>query len=642
MSAAQNYGAAPGKPLRLMPGVILAVLVALVRLVFPAVAQGATVYGASPGILAVLGGALGGLAITVWWLLFSRAPWVERVGAVLLAVVALWATSYIVDPSISTGMMGLMLPFFALPVVPVALVASLVASRGMSTGSRRARMAAAILIACGAFTLVRTGGISGDGDSDLHWRWTPTPEERLLAAADLPLAPVGRAASAPPSTPTPPQSTDRPAGAQPGDATTAAAAPAATSTPDAAVEPKRADAPAPLSPPHPSVTSPAEWPGFRGPHRDGVIRGVRIETDWSKSPPTELWRRPIGPGWSSFAVRGDLVYTQEQRGGDEVVSCYRLKTGEPVWSHRDAARFWESNAGAGPRATPTVIGGRVYTMGATGIVNALNANDGALVWSRNAAADTSKEVPDWGLASSPLVIGDLVIVAASGNLVAYDVASGNPRWFGPTGGGGYSSPHFATIGGVDQILLMRGARTLSVAPATGALLWEHTWAPAASIVQPALTEEGDVLVASGDGMGGNGMRRLALTHGQDGWTAAERWTSRALKPYFNDFVVHEGHAFGFDNSILASIDLANGARMWKGGRYGHGQLVLLPEQDLLLVLSEDGELALVGATADQFKEIARVPALDGKTWNHPVLIGDILLVRNSEQMAAFRLALAGR
>jgi outer membrane protein assembly factor BamB len=367
---------------------------------------------------------------------------------------------------------------------------------------------------------------------------------------------------------------------------------------------------------------------------------VRIATDWSASPPLELWRRAIGPGWSSFAVRGDLVYTQEQRGEEEVVACYKLRTGEPVWRHGDPIRFWESEGGAGPRATPTLGDGRVYTFGATGMLNALDAASGAVVWSRNAAADTKVETPGWGFAGSPLLVGDLVIVAASGRLAGYDAATGQPRWLGPEGGGGYSSPHLATIGGVPQVLLLRGARSTSVAPADGTLLWEHRAQPGVSIVQPALTAEGDVLVAAGDAMGGNGIRRLAVAHGPAGWTASERWMSTGLKPYFNDFVVHKGHAFGFDGSILSCIDLEDGARKWKGGRYGHGQLVVLAEQDLLLVLSEQGELALVKAAPDAFTEVARVPAIEGKSWSHPVLVGDVVLVRNGQEMAAFRLRTA--
>jgi len=612
------------KPLRLWPGVV-AVVLQWLGFLLPLVAPEAGMYG-------MLGAAFAGLVVVVWWLFFSRAPWLERVGALVLMPLAVLATKRIVHPSIANAGMGMMLYFFAIPVLCLALVAWAAASRRLSALPRRASLVAAILLGCFVFTLLRTGGVSGEGRSDFHWRWTETPEERLLAQAkDEPLA-----LASPPAATTPASPPATPAGE--GEAA-APLVPPAAKAPERPREAQANKEPAALPPAPSAATTGADWPGFRGPARDGVVPGVRIATDWAGSPPVELWRRPIGPGWSSFAAHGDLVYTQEQRGDNELVSCYRLTTGEPVWRHGDAVRFWESNGGAGPRATPTLSSGRVYTFGATGILNALDAGNGAVVWSRNAGSDTGAKVPGWGFASSPLVTGDLVIVAASGRLAAYDAATGNLRWT-QARGGSYSSPHLMTIGGVPQVLLLTSTGVTSVAPADGAVLWEHAWEGAA-ILQPARTSDGDVLITTGDMSGGVGTRRIAVAHGPAGWSASERWTSRGLKPYFNDFVVHEGHAFGFDGSILACIDLANGTRKWKGGRYGHGQLVALPDQDLLLVLSEEGELALVKATPDQFTELARVPAIQGKTWNHPALIDDILLVRNGEEMAAFRLARAG-
>ena len=525
----------------------------------------------------------------------------------------------------------MLFPILALPALSFALVVWALASRRLSSGPRRASMVATIVLTCGVFALLRTSGFSGDGEFEFHWRWTPTPEQRLLAQAGQKPLDAARAAPASSVPAAPVESPKESPVPKVSDTTATRAVDPSEPKPNAAL-PTVSDG---------RVTR-AEWPGFRGAARDGIVRDVRINTDWVKSPPVQMWRRPIGPGWSSFAVHGDLLYTQEQRGDDEIVACYRVSTGEPVWRHGYSARFWEPGSGAGPRGTPTLSNGRVYTFGATGILNALDAASGAVVWTRNAAADAEVENPGWGFASSPLVVNDLIIVAASGRLAAYDVASGTPRWFGPVGGLGYSSPHLVTIGGVDQIVLLRGSRTTSVAPADGSLLWEHRWQPGAGMLQPALTVEGDLLIAAADMMGGAGIRRLGVARGPAGWTVEERWTSRGLKPYFNDFVVHKGNAFGFDGSILASIDLRDGARKWKGGRYGNGQLVLLPDQDLLLVLSEDGELALVSATPDQFTELARFQVLDGKTWNHPVLVGDVLLVRNGEEMAAFRLPLATR
>lgn len=573
----QTDGTMQQKPLRLLPGVVIVVLQWLLWFVVPAIMpeDNGTMTG-------VFGGMLGGLAIVVWWLFFSRAPWIERLGAIVLMGAALAATPRFLHESIATANMGLMFFFYAVPFLSLAFVIWAGATRRLSARLRRTTMVATILLACGAWTLIRSDGITGRISADFKWRWAPTAEEQLLAK-------VGDEASALPTAP---------------------------------IEAEAA----------------AEWPGFRGANRDGIAHGVRIATDWSASPPVELWRQPVGPGCSSFAVRGGLVYTQEQRGDDEVVSCYQLNTGKPVWKHRDAARFWDSHAGAGPRSTPTLYDGRAYTLGATGILNVLDAGDGSVVWSRNAATDTKTTPPAWGITSSPVVVGNVVIVALEGTLAAYDLATGVPRWSSPNGGNSYSSPHLLTIDGVEQILLMSNVGATSFAPDDGKLLWKYSWEGEGRIVQPTMTADGDLLLSSG-GLSYS-LRRIAVTHGADGWKTKERWMSRGLQPNFNDSVIHDGYAYGFVGPRLACMDVKDGAGKWKDARYA-GFSILLADQDLLLILSEKGEIALVEATPEKFTELARMQAIEGKTWNHPALAGNVLLVRNAREMAAFRLPLAG-
>jgi outer membrane protein assembly factor BamB len=585
-------GETPQRPLRVWPGIILVALQWLARFGIKAAIPG--IKGFGMGIMVSLAFTVG---LLVWWMFFSRAKWRERLGGLGLILAALGATWLLRHES-------MWLPWllaYAIQFLSLAFVLWAVLTRRLPDRLRHATMVATVLLACCGWLVLRQNGINGDHQATFGWRWRASAEERLLAQTHEDQANTSApAASTTTVTPSPSPSVS------PSPTASLSATPDPVKIPQSGVAP--------------------EWPGFRGRARDSVIHSTQIKTDWSTSPPVQIWRRPVGPGWSSFAVAGDLFYTQEQRGENEVVACYKMSTGEPVWSHRDSARFFESNAGAGPRATPTLENGRLYTFGATGILNVLDAKTGAVVWTRNVASDTSTKVPFWGFSGSPVVMNGLVIVAASGQLVAYDAANGNRRWLGPNAGGSYSSPQVVEIDGVTQVLLMTSSGVTSISPADGKQLWQHAWS-ANSIVQPALNNDGNLVITSQE----NGARRLALTHDASGWTVAERWTSNALKPYFNDFVIHNGHAFGFDGRILSCIDLKDGQRKWKGGRYGNGQLVLLADQDLLLVL------ALVRATPDQFTEVAKLPAIEGKTWNHPVLVRDVLLVRNSEEMAAFRL-----
>jgi outer membrane protein assembly factor BamB len=595
------------KPLRLWPGVAIAVVQVLVMVIAPIV----SIEG---GMVAMLGGAAGALLLVLWWLFLSRAPWLERIAALALVIAGVVLSKSFVHLSIAGAGQGILVYILGLQPLMLALVAWAFLTRYAQPSKRRLALVATVLIACVPINLIRTDGIGGSSGLGFHWRWTPTAEELLLAKGPEELKPLPPA----PALQTPAAVSVKPA-----------EEPAA---PIVKAEAAEIVAPAAIDP------GPAEWPGFRGPNRDSVVRGVRINTDWAAAPPVQMWRRPIGPGWSSFSVRGDLLYTQEQRGNEEMVACYRVSTGEPVWRHADPVRFYESNGGAGPRSTPTIDKDRIYSMGATGILNALDAKTGKKIWSHDTAMDTSREVPYWGISSSPLIVDGVVIVSVGGTLSGYDAATGKQRWIGPLHGGSYSSPHLATIDGVAQVVILSAPGVVSLNPADGKLLWEHKWEGGA-IVQPAVTEDGDIVISAISATGGQGTRRLSVKHDSANWTLEERWTTNGLKPYFNDYVIHKGHAYGFDNNILAAIDLADGKRKWKGGRFGNGQLVLLADQDLLLVTSEEGELVMVSATSDQFREIGRLPILNSKTWNHPVVVGNVLLVRNGEEMAAFRLPL---
>jgi len=390
-----------------------------------------------------------------------------------------------------------------------------------------------------------------------------------------------------------------------------------------------------------SLPGAADFPQFLGPDRNATLPGPELARDWQAHPPEELWRRPVGQGWSSFAVAGDLAVTQEQHGEEERVVAYDLATGELRWSHSDAERYDNTIAGVGPRATPTIDGGRVYTLGSLGRLNALDLESGERLWSHDVPEELESPDPQWGRSASPLVTDGLVIVPAGGDgrlLAAYDAETGELVWTGGDDRVGYASPFVATLDGERQIVLLNQSSVTGHDPETGELLWSYPWSAAQPNVSQPVPLPGDrLLVSSGYGIGAE---VLQIRHDGEGVLRPERlWKSPRLKAKFTNVVVHEGYIYGLDDGVLVCLDPRTGQRCWKRGRYGHGQVLLVG--DLLLIQAEDGEVVLVEPNPEELHEVARLPALDSKTWNPPSLAGRYLLVRNDREAVCYELPLAG-
>jgi outer membrane protein assembly factor BamB len=335
------------------------------------------------------------------------------------------------------------------------------------------------------------------------------------------------------------------------------------------------------------------------------------------------------------------LYTQQQVGEEEQVLCWDALTGESIWTFRDKSRFEESVAGAGPRATPTFHEGRIYATGAAGHVHCLDAVTGQLVWTRDLISDGGRQLPEWGFASSPLIVDGLTLVFAGGpnakSLIAYRAEDGEPVWSAGEGANSYSSAQLVTLSGQLQVLLATDQGLSSFRPDSGQLLWTHDWPSGgvARIVQPHRISETDFILGTGMGVG---TRRIRVTNSDDQWQTEEIWTTKRIKPYYNDFVVHDGHIYGFDGPIFMCLDVAEGQLKWRERGYGNGQALLVADQSLLVILSEKGEVALVKADPSSRQELAKFQAIAGKTWNHPVIAHGHLYVRNGEEAACFQLA----
>lgn len=472
---------------------------------------------------------------------------------------------------------GVRLLMVSLPFLSIGLVLLLAATSRLMWRTRR-RLAILLMVACaGAFTAVRVSEVS-DIMPVLAWQWSPS-----LQWAEPP----------------------------PGAVKTAVL---------------------------PAEAGPGDWAEFRGPARDSRLPGTTFATDWEKNPPRELWRRPVGLGWSSFAAVGDYIFTQEQRNDDETVVCYRADNGDQVWVNRIDSRF-DDATGSGPRGTPTYHEGSLYVFGGLGILQRLDASTGATAWTRDLKADTDAKVPVWGFASSPLVTGDLVVVFSGGragkSVAAYNRESGELVWSGGDGTHGYSSGHFARISDVPQILMPSDVGIQSFAPESGDILWEYRWDSISNprCVQPLVADMNSIMIGTA---GGQGTRRIRVEKDADAWTVEEQWATRKFRPYFNDFVYHKGNLYGYDGKRFTCIDGETGERLWTGDNYG-GQVLLLPAMDTLLLLTQKGEVVLLEATPERHNRIAKFKALSGKTWNHPVIAHGKLFLRNSVEAACYEL-----
>jgi outer membrane protein assembly factor BamB len=382
------------------------------------------------------------------------------------------------------------------------------------------------------------------------------------------------------------------------------------------------------------------WTDFRGPRRDGVYAGP-VNTKWPAGGLTPIWKQPIGGGYASFVIAGGRAFTIEQRGPKEVVAAYDVTSGRELWTDAWDAAFTESMGGDGPRATPTWSDGRIYALGAAGELRALDERTGRVIWRTNILADSGAGNLPWGMSAAPLVLGNAVVVLPGGpggkSVVAYDRATGKALWSALGDAQAYAAPMFVTLAGVPQLVIFSATRLIGLSPDGTKELWSHHWTTQNGInaAQPLVIGDNRLFLSSSYG---TGAAVIELTKNETGLSVREVWRNTRMKNRFASSVLRDGVIYGLDESILAAVDAQTGEQKWKGGRYGYGQLLLAGEH--LIVLTEDGDLALVRAMPDRHEELSRFHVLDGKTWNVPAIADGYLLVRNLAEMAAFDLRVA--
>jgi outer membrane protein assembly factor BamB len=388
-----------------------------------------------------------------------------------------------------------------------------------------------------------------------------------------------------------------------------------------------------------------DYAEYRGGKRDGLISGPALARDWKTHPPKELWRQPVGGGYAGFVIQGGVAVTIEQRRDQEAVVCYDTATGTEIWVNTYAADFEETMGGPGPRATPTIAGDEVYSFGAIGDLLCIDLKTGKTKWSVKTLANNDNIM--WAMSGSPLVYENMVIVnpgtqrdSAKGKAVcAFNRANGELIWGSGDTRAGYSSPMLATLAGKLQVVQFDADCIAGYDLKDGKRLWKFDWpiGNGVNVAQPLVLSEDRVFISTSYDVAAGAMLKITLDDGK--WQVKELWKNNKLRCKFTSPVFYEGHIYGLDEGILACVEASSGKRIWREGRYGHGQLLLTG--DLLLILSETGKLVLVQATPEAHHELGSIQVFKSdKTWNHLALARGIAYLRNHEEMACYELPLA--
>lgn len=365
---------------------------------------------------------------------------------------------------------------------------------------------------------------------------------------------------------------------------------------------------------------------FLGPKRDGVVPGPKL----SVQKPKELWRRPVGGGYASCVMAGGLAVTIEQRGEEEMIVAFDLATGHEVWTRGYPGHFKESLGGNGPRACPTIADSEVFALGASGLLVSLDLATGKEKWKTNILQDANATNITWGMCGAPLVTADKVIVNPGGKsshgVVAYDRTTGKILWHAGNHGAAYATPVLASLHGLEQVVVFDANGVAGHQLTDGKELWRHSFPTfnGINVAQPLIFPDNRVFLSAGYDAGSMliDVRKTGET-----WSTAQVWLSKRLKCKMSSAIYYYGYLYGLDDGIFTCINVKNGERQWKAGRYGHGQLLL--RNDVLVIMAETGDLVYVAADPKAHRELAKWPMLPGgKTWNAPALAGNLLLLRN--------------